>query len=56
VQNPQRNSLSPGVDWPEWDIELDLNPRDDTEIPPREDIDLGPARKTQQIDNTPNTF
>jgi len=49
VQNPPRNARSPSVDWPEWDIELDLNPSDDDDIAYREDTDLGPARKKQKM-------
>jgi len=48
---PNSRPLSP--DWPEWDIELDLNPWTDDEIAAREDIDLGPARKRQKPDSTP---
>jgi hypothetical protein len=53
VQNSQPNLRPPSPDWPEWDIELDLNPWTDDEIAATEDIDLGPPRKRQKTDNTP---
>ena len=54
VQNTPPKSRSPSPDWPEWDIELDLNPWTDDEIAAKGDIDLGPTRKRQKTDNTPN--
>ena len=54
VQNSPPNSRSPSPDWPEWDIELDLNPWTDDEIAAKGDINIGPTRKRQKTDNNPN--